>query len=93
MAMLPKKIEIVETERVISAVPKGIYDAFMTELDARNKRLEDSGDAAFFVPYGLQLLTEEMVKERVAFEKEKKEKKKEDNAPKVVGGFDHQQSA
>lgn len=86
---LPKKIEIVETERVISNVPKGIYDAFMTELDARNKRLGDSGDAAFFVPYGLQMLTEEMAKERVATEKEKKPKE----APKVVGGVEHHQQS
>lgn len=88
---LPKKIEIVETERVIAAIPKGVYDAFQSELDARNKRLGDNGDAAFFVPYGLQLVTEEMKKERL----EATRKKEGKEAPKVVGGSDqqHQQSA
>ena len=69
---LPKKIEVVETERVIAAVPKGIYDVLMAELDARNKRIGDSGDPAFFVPYGLQMVADEMRKERLECEKEKK---------------------
>ena len=60
---LPRKTDIVETERVILNIPKGIYDLFMKELIARNERLKDNGDAAFFGPYAYELLTEDLKKE------------------------------
>ncbi len=90
---LPRKTDIVETERVILNIPKGIYDSFMQELDARNKRLDDNGDAAFFGPYAYQLLTEDLKKERLDAEKEKKAAKdvKTDIKPHLA--ISHQQSA
>ena len=89
---LPRKTDIVETERVILNIPKGIYDLFMKELNARNERLKDNGDAAFFGPYAYELLTEDLKKERQDAEKEKKAAKdgKPADKPHLVP---HQQSA
>lgn len=69
---LPRKTDIVETERVILQIPKGIYDTLMYEIDSRNKRLNDNGDAAFFGPYAYELLTAELRKERQDADKDKK---------------------
>ena len=90
---LPRKTDIVETERVILNIPKGIYDVFMKELNARNERLKDNGDAAFFGPYAYELLTEDLKKERLDAEKEKKAAKdaKPGDKPHLVQP--HQQSA
>ncbi len=89
----PRKIDVVETERLIVNVTKGVYDVLMIELEARNKRLGDKGDPVFFGDYAYQLLSKEFEKERLDAEREKKTAKdgKGDAKPHLVP--QHQQSA
>ena len=75
---LPIKKDIAVTKRVLSQVPAGIYDALMVEIDARNKRLGDDADADFYVAPGLELVTEELRKERLEHEKKGKGASKSD---------------
>ena len=85
----PRKIDVVETERLIVNVTKGVYDVLMVELEARNKRLGDKGDPVFFGDYAYQLLTKEFAEERMKAEREKKDAKPE----KPHLAVSHQQSA
>lgn len=87
---LPIKKDIAVTKRVLSQVPAGIYDALMLEIDARNKRLGDDADADFYVAPGLELVTEELRKERLEHEKKAKEPK---GKPDLKPVEHHQQSA
>lgn len=80
---LPIKKDIAITKRVLSQVPAGIYDALMVEIDARNKRLGDDADADFYVAPGLELVTEELRKERLEYEKKGKEPKSKPDKPEL----------
>lgn len=91
---LPTKNEIAVTERVISQVPRGIYDALMHEIKLRNERLNDDADAAFYVPYGLEAVTEILRKEREGADAGKAKSAKEPKPGKPdLHAVQHAQSA
>lgn len=71
----PRKIDVVKTEKVGAPVPMTILSPLMAEIEARNKRLGDSADPDYFVPYMCEQLTEELKKERLQWEKEQKDAK------------------
>ena len=87
---LPIKKDVAITKRVMSQVPQGIIDALQFEIHARNKRLGDDADADFYVAPGLELVTEELRKERLEYEKKQKEPK---GKPDLKPVEHHQQSA
>ena len=80
---LPIKKDIAVTRNVKSPIPAGIYDALQFEIDARNKRLGDDADVDFYVSPGLELVTEELRKERLEHEKKGKEPKSKADKPEL----------
>lgn len=77
----PRKIDVVKTEKVSGAVPMTVFGPLKEEIDARNKRLGDSADADYFVPYMCEQLTEELRKERLQWEKEQRDAKDAKDKP------------
>lgn len=73
---IPAKKEVATHKEVTADVPNGIYEPLMAEIEARNQRLEDDADASFFVAYGLQMVTEALIAERLDAEKKPKEDKR-----------------
>lgn len=69
---LPIKKDIAVTRNIKSHVREGVCNALQFEIDARNKRLGDDADIEFYVETALELVTEELRKERLEHEKKGK---------------------